>query len=185
MAGVSRAAPVLLTALVAAAGSASAGPRSGVLLTPTQVGPLRLGVATMAQMVAFAGKPDRAWQFAGRGQIPADGLFLSRARAFGYGCNANGCRTVYAFTGRTGRLLGLYTRAVGFHTRSGTHVGTGLTQALLHEKQVDWAGFAVQCPSILFPSSGTTEFKANVTRTPPRVSSFLLTLSPQLFSDGC
>ena len=69
----------------------------------------------------------------------------------------HGCRTVYAFKG--GRLFGFYTRGSGFHTQAGTRVGTSLTQALSHERG-QWAGFSVQCPAIVFPSSRTSEFKA-------------------------
>jgi hypothetical protein len=135
---------------------------------------------------AFAGKPQHLWRFAGNGRIPGNGLFLSRAQAFGYGCSApvdtRGCATVYAF--KSGRLVGFYTRGSSFHTQAGTRVGTSLTQALSHERG-QWAGFSVQCPAILFPAAAAAEFKANVTRTPPRVSDFLISLAPRAFSDGC
>jgi hypothetical protein len=177
----------LLGAVAFAAGLASAaGSHSGILLTATQVGPLRLGSAGPAQVQAFAGKPQHVWRFAGNGQIPGNGLFLSRARAYGYGCtapvNLRGCRTVYAI--KSGRLFGFYTRGSGFHTQAGTRVGTGLTLALLREHG-QWAGFSVQCPAMVFTASGTAEFKADVTRTPPRVSDFLISLAPRSFSDGC
>ncbi len=180
-------AALLAAAVALVAGlPAAVGSHTGILLTATQVGPLRLGLATPVQVQAFAGKPQHVWRFAGNGQIPGNGLFLNRAQAYGYGCTApvamRGCRTVYAI--KSGRLLGFYTRGSGFHTQAGTRVGTSLTQALSREHG-QWAGFSVQCPAIVFPASATAEFKADVTRTPPRVSDFLISLAPQSFSDGC
>jgi hypothetical protein len=177
----------LLAAVALAAGLVSAaGSHTGTLLTATQVGPLRLGLATPAQVQAFAGKPQHVWRFARNGQIPGNGLFVNRAQAYGYGCTApvdlHGCRTVYAL--KSGRLIGFSTRGTGFHTQAGTRVGTSLTQALSREHG-QWAGFSVQCPAIVFPASATAEFKANVTRTPPRVADFLISLAAQSFSDGC
>jgi hypothetical protein len=176
----------LLAAALAAGLASAAGSSTGILLTATQVGPLRLGLATPAHVQAFAGKPQHVWKFAGNGQIPGNGLFLNRAQAYGYGCltplDRQGCRTVYAF--RRGRLLGFYTRGSGFHTQAGTRVGTSLTQALSREHG-QWAGFSVQCPAIVFTASATAEFKADVTRTPPRVADFLISLAQRFFADGC
>ena len=160
-----------VVAVVGLAPSAAA-PASGTLVT-----------ATPAQLQSWADKPGRVWRFPGNGRIDSAGLFATRADVYGYGCVARGCMTFYAF--QDGRLLGFYTRSSGFHTRAGTHVGTSLTQARLHEPRAAWAGFGVQCPAIVLPSSGNTEFKADVTRTPPRVSDLLLSRSPPAFADGC
>jgi hypothetical protein len=168
---------------LAAALTPTATPSTGTLLSATQVGPLRLGTATPAQLRAWAGKPGRVWRFAGRGEIPSAGLFAFRTQVLGYGCAASGCTTFYAFKG--GHLVGFHTRSTAFHTQAGTRVGTSLTRALLQEKTANWAGFSVQCPALLLPATGSTLFKADVGRTPPRVADFLVTLAPQSFSDGC
>lgn len=164
--------------------ASAASPAGGGTISAAKIGPLSVGRATQAQLVAFAGKPAHVWTFATAGRIPGNGIVAKGVRVVGYGCGrplpARGCATLYAF--KAGKLIGFFTRSPAFHTAAGTHVGTSLPRALEREEAI-WSGFQVQCPALSYPAA--VEFKANVVRGPARVADFLVTASPRSFSDGC
>jgi len=95
---------------------------SGVV-SAWQVGGLKIGVATEADVVAFAGAPDRTRED-DNDYTGEEGVVL------GYGCSASGrCKTDYGINRSSDTLVNFATRSKSFRTFRGTRVGQSRKRA--------------------------------------------------------
>jgi hypothetical protein len=83
-----------------------------------------MGVATEADVVAFAGEPDETWN--------DDNPYTSEeAVVLGYHCARPGhCQTAYGINRSTDTLANFSTRSKNFRTRCGTRVGSWSKRSL-------------------------------------------------------
>jgi hypothetical protein len=161
---------------------------SGVI-TATLVGPLQFSKATMGQVRAWAGPPERTWssgrtlQWAG-----FDWVRIEQGEVWGYHCadflGSEPCLIFYGFVG--GRLVGVLTDGTRFQTANGTRDGTPLATALKDERgHGPWDGLQVQCPGLMLKAPRGTVFQAYVAG--PRaahVGDLFVSLSPH-FLNSC
>jgi hypothetical protein len=171
-----------LALLVLPAGAGSAG-GSG-LISATRVGPLKIGVATRAQVRAWAGSPSKIWT-GGNDQAPVlfSGLLWEYDCAGASPVDGLPCMTLYGFL--KGRLRSFSTSDIRFHTGKGVRVGTALKTAVKRQKG-KWSGWGWQCPGVTFPSGKKVVFVAHIAKKnntgPAQVSGFYLSKMPDSFS---
>ena len=124
-----------------------------------QIGPLKLGQSTAADVRAFAGAPDHVRTAPASRAPPSEGVGNYRGTLWGYICPADSrqgwCETYYGFLG--GRLTSFETTGSGFRTAKGTTVGSPSTRAARTEAgQAHLSG--VQCPGIILPAPAEATF---------------------------
>ena len=134
-------------ALVVFAAGCGSGHRT-VVISPGKIGPLRMDRSTLADVIAFAGRPD-----AERGSAAGIGPGIPRFRALGYDCSTKPndsafplvtppnrsagpyCRTVFWINRRTGKLGDFYTVSALYTEAHGVRIGTATAKAerLVHK----------------------------------------------------
>jgi hypothetical protein len=91
------------------------------------IGPLRIDVTAIEQLLAYAGKPDRVESdFSPPRKRPV-------GRTYFYRCG-RGCETAYSINVATGRLSDFQTSSPLFVTERGSHVGTLVAEAARRER---------------------------------------------------